>query len=106
MTDDYLCLTLLSRPGEAQAAFAARLSAFWTRLLRERETLFEQVYAETTRFEGGGDRLSRQYLIAIPSAADLEAELRGASIDHEPLDRDDTFSKYEATAPDWMQIEH
>ena len=49
--EEYVCLTVLSRPGEAQADFASRLSQFWTHLLRNRKADFEKVYAETTSFE-------------------------------------------------------
>ena len=36
----------------------------------------------------------------------LESELAAAGLDHEPIDRDDLYSKYEASPPEWMQIEH
>src|SRR5437867_3986510 len=48
--DEYLCLTLLAQAGESETDFKARLSAFWTRMLRERRSEFEQVYAEV-RFQ-------------------------------------------------------
>src|SRR5205823_6737980 len=60
--DEYVCITVLSMPGEPRPAFAARLSRFWTRMLRDRKSDFERVYAETTAFEEMADRLSRQYL--------------------------------------------
>ncbi len=104
--DDFVCLTLLSGTGEDQAAFSARLSRFWTHLLRTRPDDFEQVYAEATRFEQHGDRLARQYLIHESVLGVLETELAGAGLTHEPVDRADTFTKYEAVAPEWMQIEH
>ena len=31
--DDYLCITVMSLPGEGKADFAARLSEFWTHML-------------------------------------------------------------------------
>ena len=104
--DEYLCITVLSRPGESEADFKARLSAFWTHMLRTRETDFERVYAETTQFERDGDRLGRKYLVEAEVAPVLEGELRAAGLGHEPIDPDDLYSKYEAVPPEWMWIEH
>jgi len=104
--DDYVCVTVCSQPGEAEADFAARLSRFWTHMLRARPDEFERVYAETTKFERHGDRLARQYLAELGVADLLEQELAAAGLQHQPIDRDDLYSKYEASPPDWMQIEH
>jgi hypothetical protein len=104
--DDYLCLTVLSQPAESRADFAARLSRFWTHMLRTHPAEFEKVYAETTAFGAEGDRASRQYLVEQGVADLLEREFAAAELEHEPIDRDDLFSKYEATPPDWMWIEH
>jgi len=104
--DEYVCITVLSRPGEAQADFASRLSRFWTHLLRSRKADFEKVYAETTSFEEAGDRWSRQYLASLDVIDVVETELRTAGLDFEPVDRDELYSKYEAVPPEWMQIEH
>lgn len=104
--DEYLCLTLLSRPGESQADFTARLTAFWTRMLREQPTEFERVYAETVAFEPHTDRLGRKYLVEAGAAAALEADLRAAGLDCGPIDPDDLYSKYEAAPPEWFWIEH
>jgi hypothetical protein len=104
--EEYLCVTLLSKPGEGQADFSGRLSRFWTHMLRNFKRDFEKVYAETSQFDTEGDRLSRQYLALASVVARLESELAGAGIDHLPVDRDETYSKYEAVAPEWMQIEH
>lgn len=104
--DEYLCLTLLSRPGEAEADFKARLSAFWTRMLREQPAEFERVYAEAVAFDPHGDRLGRRYLVEAAAADPLAAELAAAGFDHQPLDPDDTYSKYEAAPPEWFWIEH
>ena len=60
--DDFVCLTLVSRPGESEAVFSSRLTRFWTHMLRHFPSDFEKVYAETTAFETQGTRLSRQYL--------------------------------------------
>jgi hypothetical protein len=104
--DEYVCITVLSRQGEGQADYAARLSRFWTHMLRSRQDDFERVYAETTEFEDAGGRWSRQYLAELGVVDVVEAELKAAGLEHEPIDRDELFSKYEAVPPEWMQIEH
>ena len=104
--EEYVCITVLSRPGEGQAEFSARLSQVWTRMLRQRKADFEKVYAETAEFEEYGNRWARQYLVELSVAEIVEAELQSASIELEPIDRDEVFSKYEAAPPEWMQIEH
>jgi hypothetical protein len=104
--NDYLCLTVLSKPGESGPDFSSRLSRFWTHMLRNFKTDFEKVYAETCRFEQAGDRWSRQYLFEESVLQRLTAELPSAEMDFEPIDRDDVYSKYEASPPEWMQIEH
>jgi hypothetical protein len=104
--DEYVCITVLSRPGESEADFSARLSRFWTHMLRTRKPDFERVYAETTEFEDQGGRLARQYLAELAVAGVVEGELRTAGLDFEPIDREELFSRYEAVPPEWMQIEH
>jgi hypothetical protein len=104
--DEYHCITVLSRQGESQSAFAARLSQLWTHMLRQRKGDFEKVYAETTEYEDAGGRWARQYLVETSVVDVVEGELRSAGVDCEPIDRDELFSKYEATPPEWMQIEH
>ncbi len=104
--NNYLCLTVLSKPGESPPDFSSRLSRFWTHMLRNSKTDFEKVYAETCQFEPAGDCLSRKYLFEEAVLERLEAELPPAGIDFEAIDRDDAYSKYEASPPEWMQIEH
>jgi hypothetical protein len=104
--DEYVCITVVSRPGEGQGEFAARLSGFWTQMLRLRKSDFEKVYAETTTFEECQGCWSRQYLALIAVVDLLEAEMSSAGIEFEPIDREELFSKYEAVPPEWMQIEH
>ena len=104
--EEYLCITVLSKPDESQAGFSARLSQFWTHMLRNFQANFELVYAEKCGFESRGDQLARLYLAEEPVADLLEREMSQHNIDHLPLDRDDLYSKYEAVAPEWMQIEH
>ena len=104
--DDYVCITVLSKPAESEADFSARLSRFWTHMLRTRKPDFEKVYAETTTFEDNGDHLTRQYLAELAVADVVESELAAAQLDFEPIDRDEVYSRYEAVPPEWMQIEH
>jgi hypothetical protein len=104
--DDYLCVTVVSEPGEGGADFAARLSQFWTHMLRNHKADFEKVYAEKTAFGTSGDCATRDYLVEAGVADLLEREFAAAGIGHAPIDRDDTYSKYEATPPEWMWIEH
>jgi hypothetical protein len=104
--EEYNCITVLSAQGESQGDFAARLSRLWTHMLRQRKDDFEKVYAETTEYEDAGGRWARQYLVACPVVDVVEGELRAAGVDYEPIERDELFSKYEATPPEWMQIEH
>jgi hypothetical protein len=104
--DEYVCLTVVSQANEPAGEFSARLSRFWTHMLRNRKGDFEKVYAETTQFEPRGECLSRQYLAELAVAPVLEQELAAAGLSFEPIDADELYSKYEATPPHWMQIEH
>ena len=104
--DEFVCLTVRSIAGESEADFSARLSRFWTHMLRTRRSDFEKVYAETAHFEGCGDQRTRRYAVEDSVVDALATELARAGIEHEPVDRDDVYNKYEIVAPDWMQIEH
>ena len=104
--DEFVCITVRSAPGESEADFSARLSRFWTHMLRTRLADFEKVYAETTRFESFGGCRTRRYAVEEEVVEVLEGELARAGLQHEPVDRDDVYSKYETVAPEWMQIEH
>ena len=86
--------------------FNKRLIGFWSHMIRDRPDEYLQVYAETTRFEPAGDRLTRRYLVGIGAVEALEAELGAAAIDFDPIDMDDVYPKYEATPPEWFQIPH
>lgn len=103
---EYLCLTLLANPDEPEAAFKARLAVFWTHMLRNKPDDYEKVYAEATRFGSDGGRVSRQYMTEAGVLGVLTAELTANGIALAPVDPDDTYSKYEASGPDWFQIEH
>jgi hypothetical protein len=104
--DDYICLTAVSESGEAEAPFAARLSEFWTKMLREFPDEFEKVYAETIEFESKGNKQSRQYLCEEEVVSLVTEQMKLFGIDHEEVDLDDRWSKYEASPTEWWQIEH
>lgn len=104
--DEFVCVQLRSKPGETREEFAARLTLFWTHMLRGFKDEFEMVYAEATEFERDGDFWTRQYLAEEPVLELIERESAKAGVVHAPFDRDDTYSKYEAVADEWMQIEH
>ncbi len=104
--DEFVCITVRSAAGESEADFSARLSHFWTHMLRTRLADFEKVYAETTQFELAAGRRTRRYAVEHAVVAVLERELAAASLEYEPVDSDDFYSKYETVAPEWMQIEH
>lgn len=104
--DEYLSLTVWSRAGESQKDFSSRLSQFWTHMLRQRKDDYDKVYAETTSYEEREGRWGRQYLVEEGVLEVLEQELAAAGLEHDPVDRDDVYSKYEAVRPDWMQIAH
>lgn len=103
---EYVCLTLHARHGESEPAFKARLTAFWTHMLRNKPDDYERVYAEATRFGIADGCMTRQYMLEVEAAPALIAELTATGITFEPVDVDDTYTKYEATSPDWFQIEH
>jgi hypothetical protein len=104
--DEYVCLTVWSRQGESERDFAARLTRFWTHLLRTRADDYAKVYAEARVFEADGNRLTRQYLAEAAVADCLEVELSAADLHFEPIDRHELYSKFEAVASEWMQILH
>ena len=58
------------------------------------------------RFGRDGDALTRQYFVSVDAVDAILAELGAAGVGHEPVDRDDLYSKYEAASPDWFQLDH
>ena len=104
--DEYLCVTVVAKSGEPEAAFKSRLTAFWTHLLRNRPDDYERVYAEATAFEDEGGQVARRYMVAAGGAAALTAELAAHGLDHLLVDDDDLYSKAEASSSEWFQIEH
>jgi hypothetical protein len=106
IVEEFVCMTVRSRPGESADGFNKRLIDFWSGMLRARKADYERVYAETTRFAAAGDRLTRQYLVESATAGVLADELTAAGVDHDPPDLGDLYSKYEAVPPEWFQIPH
>jgi hypothetical protein len=104
--DEYLCVTVKSHTGEGTDEFNKRLIGFWSHMIRDRPDEYADVYAETTRYEPVGNRLTRKYLVAVNVGDVIEAELAAAGIDFDPIDANDVYSKYEATPPEWFQIPH
>lgn len=103
---EYLCLTLIATPGEAESSFKSRLAVFWTHMLRNKPDDYEKVYAEATRFGSTEGRVSRQYMAEVEVIDLLTSELKAHTIAFTTIDPDDVYSKYEASGPDWFQIEH
>lgn len=104
--DEHICLTVLSHSSESDEQFQKRLIAFWSNMIRTRPEEYKQVYAESAKSELVGSRLLRRYLVALDIAETLEQQLAAAGIEHEEIDRDDVYSKYEATPPEWFLIPH
>jgi len=104
--DEYLCVVALARGGEGEAAFKARLSEFWTHVLRTMPDTFERVYAESSEFEPHDGALSRRYLVESPAVETLCEALDRGGLGFLTPDPDDVYSKYEAAPPEWFWIEH
>ena len=104
--DEYVCVNVRSRPGESADEFHKRLIAFWSGVVRNHKAEYDRVYAETSRFGSDGGRSTRQYLVGADVADVIAGELSAAGIDHDPVDDNDRYSKYEATPPEWFQIPH
>ena len=96
----------LLRPANPKPRSSLRLSTFWTQHAAQPRGRLRTVYAETTAFEADADTLTRQYLVEAEIADILEREFAAAGVGHDPIDRDEVYSKYEATPPEWMWIEH
>ncbi len=104
--DEYVCITVISQENETVETFNKRLIDFWTSMVRDRPDDYERVYAETTQFHDDGKHQTRQYMCELEVLDVLESELSKANIHHHPVERDEIYSKYEATSPEWFQIEH
>ena len=104
--NEYLCLTILGNPDESDAGLKARLAVFWTHMIRNKPDEYERVYAEATQFGSTDGRVSRQYMVEADAIDVLTAELSAGGLAYADIDRDDTYSKYEASGSEWFQIEH
>jgi hypothetical protein len=102
---EYVCLTLLGHAGESHGAFQSRLYAFWTHILRTRPDDYEKVYSEAVEFEDDADRPARRYMVEPGVVDALAAELDTQGVAYHPVDRDDLYSKAEASSSEWFQIE-
>ncbi|MBM3980560.1 MAG: hypothetical protein FJ304_09780 [Planctomycetes bacterium] len=103
---DYLCLTIVAHAGEAEAAFKARLTAFWSHLIRAAPDTYDAVFAEAKAFEAHAGKVSRAYMVEADAAGALVAALRAAGLEAPPPDPDDTYTKYEASGSEWFQLAH
>ncbi|MFM8274849.1 MAG: hypothetical protein ACKODX_21305 [Gemmata sp.] len=103
---EYLCLTVLAAAGETEGGFKARLTAFWSHLIRTKPALYDAVYAESAAFGATGGRVSRQYIVEEDAAEAVAEALNAAGVDAPPPDPDDTYTRYEASGTEWFQIAH
>lgn len=106
MSDEYLCLTLSANPDETEPAFKSRLVAFWSHFLRTQPDAYESVYSEATEFEREKGTLVRRYMVHPDGLPTLLADLAVHGLAFQPVDKDDYYSKAEASASDWFQIDH
>lgn len=104
--DEFLCVTILAHPGEAETDFKKRLIAFWSIMLRQYESSYEGVYAEATHFGQQDQRATRQYFVAVEVYPVVQQALEAHGFSIAAIDLEDTYSRYEATPPDWFQIDH
>ena len=106
MEEEFVRIVAESQPGESQEDFSARLSLFWTHMLRSFPDEFELVYAESIEFEKEGDRRTRQYLCGEDVIPCVVNQMRQHAIGFQEVDPDDRWTKYEAVPSEWWQIEH
>lgn len=104
--DEFLCLTLLARPGEPEPTFKLRLTEFWTHMLRIRPDDYEGVYAEARAFDTEDGRTCRRYMVEIDAIDVVTAELQAKGMEFAEVDKDDAYNKAEASSSEWFQIPH
>ena len=103
--DEFVCVTLLAKPGETDAAFQRRLTEFWTHLLRTRPAVYEGVYAEARDFDRDAGT-ARRYMVRTDAAEAVATELVAKGVAFLPIDPDDGYNKAEASSSEWFQIPH
>ncbi len=103
---EYLCLTLMAEAGETESAFKARLTAFWSHVIRTLPDTYEAVYAEAKHFDSTDGRVSRQYMVEVDATTAVTEALTQQGIATAPVDADDIYTKYEASGSEWFQIDH
>ncbi len=103
---EYVCLTLLADPGESEAAFKSRLTALWSHMLKVHPDEYERVYSEAVRFEREGETVARRYMVDPEALGTLSPLLESRKIACQPVDRDDLYSRAEASSNEWFQLEH
>lgn len=104
--DDHICIVVRSKPNESGEGFKKRLIEFWSHVIRTRPDEYEHIYAESAEMDAEGSTWTRKYLVDVEVIDVLETELKSAGLQYDPVDRDDLYSKYEATPPEWFQIPH
>ncbi len=104
--EDYALAIIRSKLNESVEDFNKRLIAFWSHVLRSRPTEYLGILAESSESELAGPAWTRKYLIAVDVVDVLQAELANAGFDHDPIDLDDLYSRFEASPPEWFQIPH
>lgn len=104
--EEFQGLTVIGLKGEQDQSFSARLSAFWTKVLRQDPDLFEKVYAETSEFESENGCPTRKYAIEPEGVAEILRLAQANGVAFLPVDTEDTYTRHEAVAPEWWQIEH
>ncbi len=104
--EEFQGVTVIGLQGEKELAFSARLSTFWTGVLRQNPDLFEKVYAETTEFEVENGCPTRKYAIEPDGVEEILRLAQANGVSFLPTDPDDTYTRHEAVAPEWWQIEH
>jgi hypothetical protein len=75
-------------------------------MLRTNPSEYERVYAESSEMERQGSQNARRYLLGVDIVDVLQQQLDAAGIDHDPIDTDDVYSKFEAAPPEWFQVPH
>jgi hypothetical protein len=106
MDPEYVCVSVPGHRDETEAAFRARLTQFWTHMVRTLPEVYESVYAEATAFGQAAGTLTREYMMTPDAYAVIGQELIAQGFAAPTADEDELYTKYEATPPDWFWLEH